>query len=72
MVSRILTAFAAAAGLTLGLAGCGDDKRGARESNSRGSINVAIVNNPNQEDLARLTPSCSGTARLARSWTVSR
>jgi sorbitol/mannitol transport system substrate-binding protein len=51
-----LIALLAAGGGAL-LAGCGGDKHGARESNSRGSINVAIVNNPNQEDLARLTPS---------------
>ena len=38
------------------LAGCGGDKHAARQSNTPGSINVAIVNNPNQEDLARLTP----------------
>jgi sorbitol/mannitol transport system substrate-binding protein len=39
------------------LAGCGDGKHQARSSNSGGSINVAIVDTPNTEDLARLTPS---------------
>ena len=45
--------------LTIGwavLAGCaGDDD--TRESKRGGSINVAIVDNPNQQDLAHLTPS---------------
>jgi sorbitol/mannitol transport system substrate-binding protein len=39
------------------LAGCGGAKHGARESQRRGSINVAIVGTPNTQDLARLTPS---------------
>jgi sorbitol/mannitol transport system substrate-binding protein len=39
------------------LAGCGGGKHVARESTSGGSINVAIVDNPNMEDLAHLTPS---------------
>ena len=39
------------------VAGCqGGGDKGA-QSNSGGSINVAIVNNPHMEDLARLTPS---------------
>ena len=39
------------------LAGCpGGGDKGA-QSNSGGSINVAIVNNPNTQDLARLTAS---------------
>jgi sorbitol/mannitol transport system substrate-binding protein len=39
------------------LAGClGDDDEGGG-SNAGGSINVAIVDNPNMQDLARLTPS---------------
>jgi sorbitol/mannitol transport system substrate-binding protein len=39
------------------LAGCGDGKHVAGESSRGGSINVAIVDTPNTEDLARLTPS---------------
>jgi polyol transport system substrate-binding protein len=39
------------------LAGCGGAKHRAREPNRGGSINVAIVDTPNTEDLARLTPS---------------
>ena len=39
------------------LTGCGGGKRVAGESNRDGSINVAIVDTPNTEDLARLTPS---------------
>jgi sorbitol/mannitol transport system substrate-binding protein len=39
------------------LAGCGSTKHATRDSSNGGTINVAIVNNPNQEDLARLTPS---------------
>jgi sorbitol/mannitol transport system substrate-binding protein len=38
-------------------AGCGGDKHVGRESSRGGSINVAIVDTPNTEDLARLTPS---------------
>jgi sorbitol/mannitol transport system substrate-binding protein len=38
-------------------AGCGGAKHKARESNRGSSINVAIVDTPNAEDLARLTPS---------------
>ncbi|MFD1532298.1 sugar ABC transporter substrate-binding protein [Pseudonocardia aurantiaca] len=38
------------------LAGCAGGDKGA-QSNSRGSINVAIVANPHTKDLARLTPS---------------
>jgi sorbitol/mannitol transport system substrate-binding protein len=39
------------------LVGCGAGKNVARESTPGGSINVAIVDNPNMEDLAHLTPS---------------
>jgi sorbitol/mannitol transport system substrate-binding protein len=39
------------------LASCGGGKHVARESTPGGSINVAIVDTPNTEDLARLTPS---------------
>ena len=39
------------------LAGCGGGKHVAREPTRGGSINVAIVDTPNTEDLARLTPS---------------
>jgi sorbitol/mannitol transport system substrate-binding protein len=39
------------------LSGCGGGKRVAHASNRAGSINVAIVDTPNTEDLARLTPS---------------
>ena len=39
------------------LAGCGGADHKARESNRGGSINVAIVDTPNTEDLGRLTPS---------------
>jgi sorbitol/mannitol transport system substrate-binding protein len=39
------------------LGGCGGREHVARESTPGGSINVAIVDNPNMEDLARLTPS---------------
>ena len=46
--------FAIAGSLLAGCAGGGD--KGAR-SNSGGSINVAIVANPQAQDLARLTPS---------------
>jgi sorbitol/mannitol transport system substrate-binding protein len=38
------------------LAGCGGGDKG-RRSNRGSSINVAIVNNPQMQDLARLTPS---------------
>jgi sorbitol/mannitol transport system substrate-binding protein len=40
-----------------GLAGCGGSGHKAPEPNRGGSINVAIVDTPNSEDLARLTPS---------------
>ena len=46
----------AATGATA-LAGCGGDKHQARASPPGGTINVAIVDTPNTEDLARLTPS---------------
>lgn len=46
-----------AAGVGAALAACGGGAHVAREPTPGGSINVAIVNNPNQEDLARLTPS---------------
>ena len=39
------------------LAACGGGQHEARESNRGGSINIAIVETPNTEDLARLTPS---------------
>jgi sorbitol/mannitol transport system substrate-binding protein len=39
------------------LAGCGGAKHKAPASNPGSSINVAIVETPNTEDLARLTPS---------------
>jgi sorbitol/mannitol transport system substrate-binding protein len=39
------------------LAGCGGSSRRARQSDHGGTINVAIVDTPNTEDLARLTPS---------------
>jgi sorbitol/mannitol transport system substrate-binding protein len=39
------------------LAGCGGGKHEASAVPSGGSINVAIVDTPNTEDLARLTPS---------------
>jgi sorbitol/mannitol transport system substrate-binding protein len=39
------------------LAGCGGGKHVARKSTRGSSINVAIVDTPNTEDLARLTPS---------------
>lgn len=42
---------------TTALTACGGGAHRARAQNTGGSINVAIVNNPNQEDLARLTPS---------------
>ncbi len=45
----------AAAGVVL--PGCGGGKHEARGLPSGGSINVAIVDTPNTEDLARLTPS---------------
>jgi len=38
-------------------AGCGGAEHKARRPNRGGSINVAIVDTPNTEDLARLTPS---------------
>jgi sorbitol/mannitol transport system substrate-binding protein len=38
-------------------AGCGGAKHVTRESTRGGSINVAIVDTPNTEDLAHLTPS---------------
>jgi len=38
-------------------AGCGSAKHAARGPHPGGSINVAIVDTPNTEDLARLTPS---------------
>jgi sorbitol/mannitol transport system substrate-binding protein len=39
------------------LTGCGGGSHQARRSNPGGTINVAIVDTPNTEDLARLTPS---------------
>ena len=39
------------------VAGCGGAKHTAHEPSRGGSINVAIVDTPNSEDLARLTPS---------------
>ena len=45
---------AAAAGV---LAGCGGSGQKVRASHPADSINVAIVDTPNSEDLARLTPS---------------
>jgi sorbitol/mannitol transport system substrate-binding protein len=39
------------------LAGCGGGGDKGRRSNRGSSINVAIVNNPQMQDLARLTPS---------------
>ncbi len=39
------------------LAGCGGAKHEARKSNGADAINVALVDTPNTEDLARLTPS---------------
>jgi sorbitol/mannitol transport system substrate-binding protein len=39
------------------LAGCGGGGHKTHEPNRGGSINVAIVDTPNTEDLARLTPS---------------
>lgn len=44
-----------AVGVTV--ASCGGAKQAARDSTRGGSINVAIVDTPNTEDLARLTPS---------------
>jgi len=38
-------------------AGCGGSKHKAPEANRGGAINVAIVDTPNSEDLAHLTPS---------------
>jgi sorbitol/mannitol transport system substrate-binding protein len=48
----VLVATGAAA-----LAGCGGGGHVTREARPGGSINVAIVDNPNMEDLAKLTPS---------------
>src|ERR1700759_4376350 len=48
----LLVAFAGAL-----LAGCGGGHHKAAASRRGGSINVAIVETPNTEDLARLTPS---------------
>jgi sorbitol/mannitol transport system substrate-binding protein len=39
----------------LGVAGCGDDDNGG--GGSGGSLNVAIVDNPQMKDIAKLTPS---------------
>jgi sorbitol/mannitol transport system substrate-binding protein len=39
------------------LAGCGGSKHKASEANRGGAIDVAIVDTPNSEDLAHLTPS---------------
>jgi sorbitol/mannitol transport system substrate-binding protein len=56
MVRLALIAILFAIGGTV-LAGClGDDDEGGG-SNAGGSINVAIVDNPQMQDLARLTPS---------------
>src|ERR1700751_1817682 len=53
------------------LAGCGGGKHQVRALNRGGSINVAIVNNPNQEDLARLTPSLFTTrSHIAVHYTI--
>ncbi len=57
---RFVRVASIAIALTIGwavLAGCADDDDGSREAKRGGSINVAIVNNPNMQDLARLTPS---------------
>jgi len=50
-----ITLLVAVAGTVL--AGCGAGKHVAREPTRGRSINVAIVDTPNTEDLARLTPS---------------
>ena len=52
---RYVVRVALVAGVVL--AGCGGGEHKARETNGGGSINVAIVDTPNTEDLARLTPS---------------
>jgi sorbitol/mannitol transport system substrate-binding protein len=41
----------------LGVAGCGGDDDSGGGSGSGGSINVAIVDNPQMKDIAKLTPS---------------
>jgi sorbitol/mannitol transport system substrate-binding protein len=50
-----ITLLAAVAGAVL--ASCGGGKQVAREPTAGRTINVAIVDTPNTEDLARLTPS---------------
>jgi len=53
------------------LAGCGGGKHKAGESNRGGSINVAIVDTPNTEDLARLTPSLfTSNTRIRVNYTI--
>jgi len=53
------------------LAGCGGATHKAGESNRGGSINVAIVDTPNTEDLARLTPSrFTSKSRIRVNYTI--
>jgi sorbitol/mannitol transport system substrate-binding protein len=56
IATRERTALAVAI-LSVVLAGCGGAKHKAQGRNTGGSINVAIVDTPNSQDLARLTPS---------------
>ena len=59
------TALLVAIGVAL-LAGCGGAKHRAGASHRGGSINVAIVDTPNTEDLERLTPSLFTSASHIR------
>jgi sorbitol/mannitol transport system substrate-binding protein len=54
-VRLVLIAIVCAVGAA-SLTACEDDEQGGA-SNRGGSINVAIVDNPNTQDLAHLTPS---------------
>jgi sorbitol/mannitol transport system substrate-binding protein len=53
------------------LAGCGSTTHQPRQSEHGGSLNVAIVDTPNTEDLARLTPSLfTATTHIEVNYTI--
>ena len=53
------------------LSSCGGTKRVTRDSAQGGSINVAIIDSPNQEDLAHLTPSLfTSKTHIAVNYTI--
>jgi sorbitol/mannitol transport system substrate-binding protein len=57
MRRTVLATLIAALFVGAGAAGCGDDDDNGGGGSSGGSINVAIVDNPQMKDIAKLTPS---------------